>query len=372
MTAGDARARVERLAAAVAERELDQLIVGDLVRPGDTGPDFGANLRWLSGFTGTSGLAVIGPQARIFITDFRYVERAEHEVGDALEHRRAERRLIPELAGQLEGRVGYDDAATSVANLRKLEESLAERDGGVELVPASGLVERLRRVKDEGEQRAMAEAARLADQVYEDIAAQGLVGRRERDVALAAAARIRELGGEPAFAAIVAAGPNGSAPHAEPSDREIAAGELVVWDMGARVDGYCSDCTRTFAAGEPDTEARDVYELVCSAQAAGLDGVRAGIGGADADEIAREVIKAGGHGEEFGHGLGHGVGLEIHEAPRLAPRSEDQLLEGDAVTVEPGVYVPGRFGVRIEDLVIVTADGHHNLSSLPKELRVVD
>jgi Xaa-Pro aminopeptidase len=364
--------RVERLAAAVAERGLDQLIVGDLVRPGDTGPDFGANLRWLSGFSGTSGLAVVGPRTRIFLTDFRYVERAAREVGDGLERHRAESRLIPELAAHLEGRVGYDDAATSVANLQKLEDALAEADRRVELVPTAGLVERLRRVKDEGEQRAMAEAAHLADQVYEHVVAQGLVGRRERDVALGAATRIRELGGEPAFPVIVAAGPNGSTPHAEPSDREIGEGELVVWDMGATLDGYRSDCTRTFAAGEPDAEAQEVYELVRSAQAAGLDAIRAGIGGAEADEIAREVIKAAGHGEEFGHGLGHGVGLEIHEAPRLGPRSDDELLEGDAVTVEPGVYVPGRFGVRIEDLVIVTADGHRNLSSLPKELRVVD
>lgn len=363
--------RANRLAAVVADEGLDQLIVGDLVRPGDSGPDFGAGIRWLTGFTGTSGIAIVGPERRVFITDFRYVERAAEEVDDAFDRAIAKSRLMPELAAHLAGRVGYDDAITSVANLHKLESELESRDGEVELVAVSGIVERLRRVKDEREQAAIAEAARLADQVYEEVLADGLVGRRERDVALAAEARIRELGGEPSFPAIVAAGANGSAPHAEPSEREIEAGELVVWDMGAKVDGYCSDCTRTFAAGEPDEEAREVYELVRSAQAAGLDAIRPGVGGADADDVAREVIRSAGRGDEFGHGLGHGVGLEVHEAPRLAPSSDDELLQSDVVTVEPGVYLPGRFGVRIEDLVVVTAEGARNLSSLSKELRVV-
>ena len=141
--------------------------------------------------------------------------------------------------------------------------------------------------------------------------------------------------------------------------------------MGAQLDGYCSDCTRTYAAGEPGDEARDVYELVRRAQAEALGAISAGVGGADADEVARAIIRDGGHGDEFGHGLGHGVGLEVHEAPRLGQRSDDELVAGDVVTVEPGVYIPGRFGVRIEDLITVTADGHRNLSSLPKELTVV-
>ncbi|MGH2952060.1 MAG: M24 family metallopeptidase, partial [Solirubrobacterales bacterium] len=175
----------------------------------------------------------------------------------------------------------------------------------------------------------------------------------------------------PAFPAIVAAGENGALPHAEPSEHEIQPGELVVFDMGALVDGYCSDCTRTFAAGEPDAGAREVYELVRTAQAKGLETVAPGVGGAEADAAVRAIIRDAGHGEHVGHGLGNGVGLEVHEAPRLGQRSEDVIAEGDVVTVEPGVYVPGRFGVRIEDLVVATADGHRNLSSLPKDLRVV-
>ena len=360
--------RAERLAALVAERGLDMLIVGDLVRPGDSGADAIANLRWLTGFSGTSGLALVGPGVRTFLTDFRYVERANREVGDEFERAVAERRLLPDMVARLHGRVGFDEAHTSVATFRKLEQ---EAGDGVELVPAGGLVERLRRSKDEREQRLIAEAARLADEAYEWTLGRGLAGRSEREVARAAEARIRELGGEPSFPAIVAAGANGALPHAEPSEREIRSGELVVFDMGALVDGYCSDCTRTFAAGEPDAEAREAYELVRAAQARGLEVVGPGVNGADADEAVRAMIRDAGHGEHFGHGLGHGVGLEVHEAPRLGQRSEDVLAEGDVVTVEPGIYLPGRFGIRIEDLVVITADGHRNLSSLPKELRIV-
>lgn len=363
--------RADRLAELVASEGLDQLIVGDLVNPGDTGPDAGANARWLTGFTGTSALAVVGPEVRLFVTDFRYGEQAEREVAPEFERHVASSRLLAELATHLSGRVGFDAAATSVANLEKLREAIAEADSDAELVATEGLVERLRRVKDEGEQEAIARAAKLADQVYEDVLAGGLAGRTEIEVARAAEARIRELGGEPAFTTIVAAGPNGALPHAVPGDREIEDGELVVWDMGVKLDGYCSDCTRTFATGELDQEAAGAYELVLRAQRAGLDAVRAGAGGKEVDEAARAVIREAGMEEAFGHGLGHGVGLLVHEAPRLSTRSEDTLQAGDVVTVEPGVYLPGKFGIRIEDLVIVTEDGHRNLSSLPKALRVV-
>ena len=359
----------EQLGALVAEAGLDQLIVGDLMRPGDSGPDAIANIRWLTGFTGSSGLALVGADTHVFITDFRYTERAEAELVSSFERVIAKGRMLPELGSRLAGRVGYDDATTSVANLHKLEQEIGE---GVELVATEGLVERLRRGKDENEVAAIAKAARIADQVYEAGLGEGLVGRTERHVARAAEALIRELGADPAFPAIVGAGPTGAQPHGEPGDRVIEAGQLVVWDMGAMVDGYCSDCTRTFATGELDGEAAEVYELVRAAQAAGLAAVHAGVSGRDADEAARAVIRDAGHDEHFGHGLGHGVGLEIHEAPRMSTQSDDVLVEDDVVTVEPGVYLPGSFGVRIEDLVVVTAEGHRNLSSLPKTLRVVD
>jgi Xaa-Pro aminopeptidase len=233
------------------------------------------------------------------------------------------------------------------------------------------MVEKLRRVKDDGELDAITAAAELADDVWRWSLEKGLSGRAELQVAGAAEARIRELGAEPSFPAIVAAGPNGALPHAEPGEREIAEGDLVVFDMGAKLDGYCSDGTRTFAAGEPGEEAREVYEVVLGAQAAALEAVRAGAEGGAVDEVARGLIEEAGHGERFGHGLGHGVGLEVHEAPRLSERSDDVLEAGEVVTVEPGVYLPGRLGVRIEDLVVVTEDGHRNLSGLDKALQVV-
>ena len=238
--------------------------------------------------------------------------------------------------------------------------------------PPGGAVEQLRRVKDESELAAIAAAAELADEVWRWSIERGLAGRSEREVAAAAEARIRELGAEPSFPAIVAAGPNGALPHAEPGEREIGAGELVVFDMGAKLDGYCSDGTRTFATGEPGERAREVYETVLAAQAAALDAITGRASPArPLDSAAREVIDAAGHGERFGHGLGHGVGLEVHEAPRLSQRSEDTLAAGEVVTVEPGIYLPGELGVRIEDLVVVTDEGHRNLSGLPKELQLV-
>jgi Xaa-Pro aminopeptidase len=362
-----ADSRRERLEALVSDAELDALLVGDLVRPGDSGPDAIANIRWLTGFSGTSGFAIVGPGRGEFLTDFRYTERAAEEVADGFERITVEGRMLAELAARLHGRVGFDDAATSVRSLAKLTEALGE---DAELVATNGLVERLRRTKDAAEVEAIAEAARLADEVFEWIAGEGLAGRTEREVALAAETRIREHGAEPSFPAIVAAGPNGALPHAEPSDREIGPVELVVIDMGAKLDGYCSDGTRTFATGEPDSDAREVYELVQRAQAVGLEAVRAGVGGAEADAASRAPIEEAGHGERYGHGLGHGVGLEVHEAPRLGKTSEDVLAAGDVVTVEPGIYLPGSFGVRIEDLVVVENGGVRNLSQTPKDLRV--
>lgn len=350
------RGRGDRLAGQLAAAELDRMLVTNLV-----------NVRYLTGFGGTNGACVCGPETRLLLTDFRYTERAEAET-EGWEVVTIRDDWLAGIAERLGGRTGFEDDHTSVRYVERLRGKLAD---GVELVPAGGTVERLRRVKDEVELEAIAAAAELADEVWRWSLEQGLTGRSEREVARAAEARIRELGGDPSFPAIVAAGPNGALPHAEPGERQIGQGELVVFDMGAKLDGYCSDGTRTFAAGEPSEQAREVYELVREAQGAALVAVRAGVGGEALDAVAREPIAAVGHGEHFGHGLGHGVGLEVHEAPRVSPRSEDVLEPGEVVTIEPGVYLPGEFGVRIEDLVVVEQDGCRNLSGLGKELQIV-
>jgi Xaa-Pro aminopeptidase len=349
--------RGDRLSALVAERGLERVLVTEMV-----------NVRYLTGFGGTNGACVCGEDIRLLLTDFRYTERAEAEV-EGWEVVTVKDDWLAGIAERLAGKTGFEDHKMSVRALGKLEEKLPE---GVALEGAGGVVEELRRVKDDGELAAIAAAAELADEVWGWSLERGLADRSERDVARAAEARIRELGAEPSFPVIVAAGPNGALPHAEPGEREIGRGELVVFDMGAQLDGYCSDGTRTFATGEPGERARQVYEVVREAQAAALDAVAAGIGGEKLDGVARGAIEAAGHGESFGHGLGHGVGLEVHEAPRVSPRSEDVLAAGEVVTIEPGVYLPGEFGVRIEDLVVVTEGGHENLSSTPKELQIAD
>jgi Xaa-Pro aminopeptidase len=356
--------RAQRLADAVAERGLDALLVTDPV-----------NLRYVSGFSGTNGLAVVGAGAdgaRVFVTDFRYVERAADEV-QGFEQRRGGRDLFDSVGEALPAerplRLGFDDAHLPVRRHRELGAALGD---DVDLVPAGGMVEDLRRVKEPGELKRIRAAAALADEAFHAMLGRGLTGRTEHAVALDLEDEMRHRGATaPSFPSIVAAGPHGALPHAEPREVEIEAGTLVVIDFGALVDGYCSDCTRTVATGNLDGEAGDVYALVQRAQQAGLDAVRAGPSGRDVDAAARAVIEEGGHGEEFGHGLGHGVGLEVHEAPRLAKSDDSALQAGNVVTVEPGVYLPGRLGVRIEDLVVVTQDGAEVLSSVDKDLITV-
>jgi Xaa-Pro aminopeptidase len=349
--------RAARVAALLAERSLDSLLVTNLV-----------NVRYLTGFTGTNGACLVSRDERLFFTDFRYVERARAEVRD-FERVEAGRDLLGDVAARLRGRAGFDDAHVSVRTHRRLEEKAAD---GVELVPAGGLVERLREVKDDEELRAMRAAAEIANAAYEDIRERGLVGRSEREVAIAMARRMEDAGAEgPSFPPIVAAGAGGALPHAEPRDVEIPSGTLVVVDAGARVDGYCSDCTRTLATGPLDDEAHEVYELVLRAQREALAAALPGAERREVDGVARRIIEEAGHGERFGHGLGHGVGLEIHEDPRLTRTSEGTLGAGNTVTIEPGVYLPGRIGVRIEDLVAVAEGGPEILTPFPKELVTV-
>ncbi len=255
--------------------------------------------------------------------------------------------------------------------LGRLRELLPDR---VSLVGVDGMVEGLRAVKEASEVERIREATKLADAVLQKVLEGGLVGRSEADVALALEVEMRRNGARrPSFDTIVAAGAHGAFPHASPRPEEIGQGQLVIIDWGAELDGYCSDCTRTYATGELDGSAGDAYALVLAAQLAGLGAVRPEAVCREVDRTARDVIERGGQGEKFGHGLGHGVGMAIHEGPRLSQRAPetDRLQAGNVVTVEPGVYAPGEFGIRIEDLVHVGDEGAEILTSLPKELTVV-
>ncbi|MGO9490075.1 MAG: M24 family metallopeptidase [Solirubrobacteraceae bacterium] len=363
---GVAALRLERLVEELKALALDALIV-----------DSPVDLRYISGFTGSNGLALVrasGQAPHEFLTDFRYTTQSAVEVGEAFARRTVTGELrdsVPGLLGTGPGRLGFDESKLTVQAHHRLEERLPE---DWELIACSGLVEGLRAVKEAGEIALIAAACQLADEALRGVLEDGLLGRTERDVALDLETRMRLLGAqEPSFPSIVASGPHGALPHAQPRDVEIAPDVLVTIDWGALLDGYCSDCTRTYATGEGISDlARQIYELVLTAQQAGLAAVTAGPTGREVDQAAREVIDAAGQGEHFGHGLGHGVGLEIHEPPRLSRTAGEQpLLAGNVVTVEPGVYLPDALGVRIEDLTVVRADGCEVLTGLPKELTVI-
>jgi Xaa-Pro aminopeptidase len=354
--------RADRVVEQLRERELDLLLVTELV-----------NVRYLTGFTGTNGAALVGPDQRTFLTDFRYLSQSAEQVAD-WEREIASNDLLDGIARAVTAadgalRLGFDDATMPVKAHARLRELLPD---DVELVAAGGLVEELRAVKDADEIERIRAAARLADRALREVLERGLAGRTEREVAVDLEFAQRRLGAEAvSFPPIVAAAAHSALPHASPRDEAIPAGTLVVIDWGCRLDGYCSDCTRTFATGDLDPRDREVYELVARAQEEALAAVRPGPTGRDVDAVARDIISAAGHAEHFGHGLGHGVGLDVHEGPRLATTSTTPLRAGHVVTVEPGVYVPGAVGVRIEDLVAVTEDGHEVLSGYTKELVTV-
>jgi Xaa-Pro aminopeptidase len=330
------------------------------------------NVRYLTGFTGSNGAALIGPDRRVFLTDFRYVEQAASEVDPSFERHIIGTGFFEELSALLpdgELRLGFEDRRVTVYQHATLREKLP---AAVELVAAGTPVEALRAVKDAAEIERTRAACELADAALREILERGIAGRTETEVALALEDAMRHRGASAAsFDTIVASGPHGALPHATPRDVEIGDAQLVVIDWGAVLDGYCSDCTRTVASGEIGEQARIVYDLVLEAQLAGLEQVRPGVGGRDADGAARRIIDAAGHAEHFGHSLGHGVGLEVHEKPTLSGRSQDVLEAGNVVSCEPGVYVPGELGVRIEDLCVVTPSGREVLTQIPKELVVV-
>jgi Xaa-Pro aminopeptidase len=323
------------------------------------------NVRYLSGFESTNAALLVDEGQVHLFADFRYAETGREVPG--VEFVETKRNLLADLAEQLSGRVAFE--ARSLAYVGY--ETLAA--GGLELVPTRGVVEGLRAVKEPAELDALRRVAAIGDAAFERLAQERFVGRTERDVAWRMEELLHEEGAHGlSFPVVVAAGPTGATPHAKPGDRAIEAGETVVVDSGAVLDGYCSDCTRTFATGALPEELDRAYRICLEAQLAGLGAVRAGVGGAEADAAARNVIEAAGWGEEFGHGLGHGVGLAVHEEPALRRESTDVLEPGNVVSVEPGIYLSGLGGIRIEDLVIVTADGAEVLTPFTKELTTVN
>ena len=362
--------RATRLGGELREREVDVLLVATPV-----------NLCYLTGFTGTHGLALLAAEEAEteigkgrFFTDFRYQTQSAEEVPQRFEREIVTGDLLEAAARALgagPGRLGFDQDSLTVAAHTRLSELLGER---WVLTPCARVVERLREVKDPGELERIRAATELADQALSGLLEDGVVGRTEREAAIELELRMRRLGADaPSFPSIVAAGAHGALPHARPREERIAKDVLLTIDWGASHEGYCSDCTRTYATGEGiSAEAREIYELVLSAQEQALGAVRAGPSGRELDGVARAVIEAAGHGEHFGHGLGHGVGMEIHEGPRLSRTAgEEPLRAGNVVTVEPGVYLPGRLGVRIEDLAVVTGEGQEVLTRLSKALTVV-
>ncbi len=323
----------------------------------------GVNVRYLTGFESTNCALLIEPGgAATLYTDFRYLEAAR--AVEDVELVQTRRDVASALAALLAGRtVGFEASRISFAQW----ETIAA--GGAGLVATRGVVEALRVVKDEGELDAIRRAAVISDAVYAALANERLAGRTEAEVAWWIEQALREHGADAlSFGSIVAAGLNGARPHAHPGNSIIEEGTFVTVDMGCVVDGYCSDCTRTFATGPLSAELTEIYGLVAQAQLDGLAAVRAGASGRDIDAASRTAIAEAGLAESYGHGLGHGVGLEVHEAPTLRPESADVLAAGNVVTVEPGLYLPGVGGCRIEDLVVVTEDGCEILTSFTKDL----
>ena len=319
------------------------------------------NVVYLVGFASSNcALLVEESHVRLY-TDFRYIEAAQAVEG--VEVVLTKRNLTAELAHLLAGRVGFEAANLTYARWETLS------GGGLDLVPTQGAVEELRAVKDDAELDALRRACRITDRVFERLTEVPFVGRTEREVSWELVRLFHEEGGQGlAFDSIVGSGPTGARPHARAGDRTIGTGELVVIDTGTTIDGYASDYTRTFATGPLDDEAKEAYETVLHAQQAALDGIRAGLSGTDADGLARAVIDESPFAGAMGHGLGHGLGLDVHEEPRLSTESDSVLEPGNVVTVEPGVYLAGRFGIRIEDDVVVTADGIENLTGFRKDL----
>jgi len=351
--------RLTRARSLLAERGLDALLVHQA-----------ANRAYLTAFTGSAGIALITTLEALLLVDFRYVEQASSEARE-FEVIKADRQFIETLTDVVRGRglrrVGFESEFVTV----KQHRDYADRLAPAELVPVEG-VDRLRWVKDADEIARIEQAVAIADAAFAHIQPYLQPGAVERDIAVELEFFMRRHGAEKeAFETIVASGPRSALPHGRASERVLQPGDFITLDFGAVYRGYVSDCTRTVVLGAASEKQRQIYATVLAAQQAALAGIRPGMTGRAGDGLARAVITAAGYGEAFGHGLGHGVGLMVHEGPTLSPREEAELAPGMAVTVEPGVYLPGWGGVRIEDLAVITEDGCRSLTRAPKDLLIL-
>ena len=350
--------RIEKLLAYDELRATDGIIITNAF-----------NRRYLSGFHGTAGTLLASHSKLILATDSRYTEQAageapNWEVRDITNRADWLAELVAELGIK---KLAFEADDITLASHAKLQKQFANKNVSVELVPTTKLVSRLRSVKDAGELAQLEKAVQIGDMAFTKTAEAIKIGQTEREVAFMFEFNARELGAEAlSFPTILASGANAAKPHHKPSDYKIQAGETIVFDCGVLYDGYCSDLTRTLVVGEHDSKIAEVYNVVLEAQTRGTEAVKAGLLGREVDAVAREVIKDAGYSDYFGHGLGHGVGLEVHEEPYLAPRGEAPLEVGAVVTVEPGIYIPDWGGVRIEDMVVVTENGARTLSQAPK------
>jgi Xaa-Pro aminopeptidase len=355
--------RLERLRARLADLGLEAVLITQA-----------ENRRYVSGFTGSTGTLLISATQALFITDFRYYEQVGRQspeftlVKQSKTFKDALRQAVRQLGAKS---IAFESRDVSVGLYEDMREALAGRGDTLiaDMLPAADIVEPLRAIKDEGEIAAIAGAAQLADAALAGALAVFAAGMTELEAAWEIERRMRDLGAQGVgFELIVASGPNSALPHHRPGDRPLQTGEPIVIDIGARVDGYVSDLTRTICLGKATAKFKRIYDIVLQAQQAALAAIKAGPDGKTVDAVARDIITRAGFGKKFGHGLGHGVGLHVHEQPRLSPMVKEPkpLVAGNVVTVEPGIYLPGWGGVRIEDLVVVTEAGIRNLSGSPK------
>lgn len=350
--------RVQKLRERLAKDELDALFVSN-----------GENRRYVSGFVSTAGYLLVTQTEAIICTDFRYTELAAQQApGWRVERIGGKPDWLANLTKELEiGTLGFEADDITVATLERFKKALKDNDADPELSPTSGIGVDLRAYKDAGELELLQRAIDIGDQAFEETAAQLRVGMTETEAAWIFEKAVRERGAESiSFETIVAVGPNAARPHHATSDAVLVEGQTIVFDCGARYQGYCSDLTRTVVLGDADDEIKRVYDIVHTAQLAAIDMVKPGMTGDECDAIARTIISEAGHENDFGHSLGHGLGLEVHENPGVGPNAKGKLENGMPFTIEPGIYIPGWGGVRIEDVVVLENDKARVMSHAAK------